>query len=149
MWENTSETGVILAMPGAVPLDCELLRSVAEDFGWAVRAANGRSAGAPEPCGKIVGVIFHRSAVASGDSWPKAIESIRAAYPDARLIGCQGFSEPSDWVELSGSELFHVLQLPLKESEVRQSLGFVWAAEKKTAEAEKKLRNSLSSMVAA
>lgn len=49
----------------------------------------------------------------------------RELVPDARLILCQRFRIRSD--ENSRSA-FHALRLPLHPSELRQALGFVWAA---------------------
>jgi hypothetical protein len=150
MLQIASQTAVIVAIPGAAAFDFELLRTVAHEFGWTVQMAGNLSeSSSAERTGRIAGVIFHRSAVASGVSWPKAIESVRTEYPEARLIGCYGFSEPLDGNEPSTSRLFHMLGLPLKENEVRQSLGFVWAAEKRMSETAVRLRRSLNPVIAA
>jgi hypothetical protein len=58
---------------------------------------------------------------------------LHADLPAARLIPCQGFSESSDWQDLSDAGAFHPLWLPLKENELRQCLGFIWQAEKRAA----------------
>jgi hypothetical protein len=49
------------------------------------------------------------------------------------VIACHGFAESIDWPELCDAGAFHTLWLPLKENEVRQSLGFVWGSEKRLA----------------
>ena len=148
MLQIASQTTVIVAMPGAAAFDFELLRIVAQEFGWTVQTA-GNLSEVPERTGRIACLIFHRSGVAPGESWPEAIESVCAEYPDTRLIGCYGFAEPLDGSEPSTGRLFHMLGLPLKENEVRQSLGFVWAAEKRMSESAVRLRRSLNPVIAA
>jgi hypothetical protein len=53
-------------------------------------------------------------------------------------VVCHGFSEPIDWPALRDAGAFDALWLPLKEDEVRRSLGFVWEAEKRRGERTRK-----------
>jgi len=77
---------------------------------------------------KVAAVLFHRDSVDPGGSWLNAVRLLKLAMPRVLLIACHGFSEPIDWPELCDAGAFHTLWLPLKESEVRQSLGFIFEA---------------------
>ncbi len=79
--------------------------------------------------GKTVAVLIYKDALGQGFGWPEAIRRSRLAMPEARVVVCHEFSEQIDWLRLSDAGAFHALQLPLKENEVRQSLGFVQQAE--------------------
>ena len=47
------------------------------------------------------------------------------------MITCHRYDEPVDWGEFCELGAFHSIRLPMAETEVRQSLGFVWEAEKR------------------
>jgi DNA-binding NarL/FixJ family response regulator len=61
-------------------------------------------------------------------SWPEAIRAIRAVAPRARIIVCHKVDQTQFRTEMVDSGAFGVLLSPLAHSEVRQSLGFVWAS---------------------
>ena len=79
-------------------------------------------------------LFFHRSAFGSC-SWVDAVHLVRSVLPEVRQIACPAFSEWVDWPSLSDAGAFHTLWLPMKENEVRQSLGFVREAETRLASA--------------
>lgn len=116
----------IIVMPGRVRLDCSALNTVAGEFGWDVEVAHDldqvEAIGAPR---RTRGVLFNRDAFGPGYSWQEAIRLLRALLPGVCLVALYGFSETVDWQELSDAGAFHSLWLPLKENEVRQSLGFL------------------------
>jgi hypothetical protein len=130
----------IIVMPGSSHLDSGTLYSVARGFGWTVEVADDLQAFAKaQGRGRTTAVLFHREALGTC-SWPHAVRLVKAALPKAHAIACHGFSEPIDWPELCAAGAFHSLRLPLKENEVRQSLGFVWGARRRLGEAPEEAR---------
>jgi len=63
--------------------------------------------------------------------WKQTLAAVRQAAPDAAVILCHRFSDAIDWAEASAEGAFSLLHLPLDLGELRQSLGFVWAARNK------------------
>jgi hypothetical protein len=115
----------IIALKGSACFNLATVRSVAREFGWEVETANGLSpAIAALRDGSLAAVLFHRDAFGSC-SWAEATRLLSSALPKVCLIPCHDFSEPIDWPELCDAGAFHSLWLPLKESEVRQSFGFI------------------------
>jgi hypothetical protein len=127
-------TDNIIVMPGSTRPDLLALQTVAGEFGWVVDIAHdlGEIAEA-QADRKTVAAFFHRDFLGREYSWVEAIRRLRLTLPEVRVIACHGFAESIDWPELSDAGAFHALWLPLKENEVRQSLGFVWEAEKRLA----------------
>ena len=124
----------IVIMPGAYRVDLSLVRSAAQDFGWAVHVArNLRELVEAGNRGTTGAVLFQADSVVPGGSWMETISTLRSVVPDIRLIGCTQFSEMVDLPKLCRSGLFHAVWLPLKENELRQCFGFVWEAEKHAA----------------
>jgi hypothetical protein len=111
---------VIVAM-GPEPADIAVADQVARQFGW--RVGNARDKG------EIAAVLLRRE----GLSWRDALRRVRRIYPEARVITCHGFDDPIEWGEFFDLDAFHSIRLPMVEAEVRQSLGFVWEAEKRLA----------------
>jgi hypothetical protein len=126
--------GDIVLMPGSAQLHLPPLQAVAENFGWMVRIAHDLcEVAAAQANRKTVALLFCRDTLGQGYSWLETIRLFKRALPEVRLLPCHGFSEPVDWPELCDAGAFHALWLPLKENEVRQSLGFVREAEKRLA----------------
>jgi len=124
----------IIVLPAAGRSEFGALEKVAAEFGWAVYvAADLADAVAAGKRLEPAALFFHREAVSPADSWTHAIEALRRELPGVPLIACHGFSEPIDWPALSEAGAFHSLWVPLKESEARRSLGFVWQAAKRRA----------------
>lgn len=61
-------------------------------------------------------------------SWRQAMREIRAVAPRARVIVCHRGEQANYRTEMADSGAFGVLLSPLAQSEVRQSLGFIWAS---------------------
>ena len=116
----------IVIMPGSARLDVQAVQHAAAEFGWAVKLA-----GEPSDAASAQAVLFHRDALGPECSWLDAVQRLKCALPEARLIVCHRFSEAIDWPELSDAGAFHALGLPLRASEVRKSLGFISEAEKR------------------
>ena len=74
----------------------------------------------------IAAVFFHRQAFGPQCSWTNALHLLACGLPGTHLIPCHGFSESVDRDQLSDTGAFHFLWLPLKHSELRQCLGFIW-----------------------
>jgi DNA-binding NtrC family response regulator len=60
-----------------------------------------------------------------------ALQSVLEVLPKTLPIVCHKSSETIRWSELAEAGAFHALLLPLRASEVRQSLGFVWEAQRR------------------
>jgi hypothetical protein len=121
----------IVIMPGSYRVDLSLVRSAAQDFGWAVHPArNLRELGEIGVRGKVGAVLFQSDSLVDGGSWLESISLLRGVAPETRLVGCTQFSEMVDLPKLCRSGLFHAVWLPLKENELRQCFGFVWESEK-------------------
>jgi DNA-binding NtrC family response regulator len=63
--------------------------------------------------------------------WKQTLAAVQRAAPRALPILCHRFSDAIDWTEAANAGAFHLLGLPLNTSELRQSLGFVWAEKNK------------------
>jgi hypothetical protein len=134
----------ITVLPGSGHLDLEALSAVAGDFGWAVdTAADLYQVAALQERRDTVAVLFSRDALDPNCSWLETISLLRIALPSTRLVVCQGFSDSTDWAALCEAGAFHSLWLPLKETEVRRSLGFLWQSR----ESRNRLDENVSSFV--
>ena len=63
--------------------------------------------------------------------WRQALAAVQRTAPRALPILCHRFSDAVDWTEAANAGAFNLLGLPLNVSELRQSLGFVWAEKNK------------------
>lgn len=77
----------------------------------------------------IVAVLLQSQAIDL--PWKQALAAVRQAVPEAAVLLCHRFSEAIDWSEASVAGAFGLLHVPLSLSELRQNLGFVWAARNK------------------
>jgi hypothetical protein len=111
---------------GDLPAESVLDRFVRQ-FGWTLeKAANLEALWLPKVRRDAVAVLFE--ATMWGLDWHKALRMVIDAAPAACPILCHRLSVPLDWPELSAAGAFHALSIPFRESEARQTLGFVWAA---------------------
>jgi hypothetical protein len=113
--------GAILVL-GDIPIIA--VQRVAQKFDWEVAHIESferlhQIAAARE----VVAVLFDQHDL----TWRSALESVRGAASDALPIVCHRFSDHLDWPQLADAGAFHQLLLPLKDSELMQSLGFVFA----------------------
>jgi DNA-binding NtrC family response regulator len=126
----------IIVMRGLGQIDLASLNIVAADFGWTVQVAHDlRQTAELVAQLRTVAVLVKHDAVGAGFSWLEIVGLLRRTLPDVRLVVCHGFGDVFDWPELSDAGAFHALRLPLQEDELRQSLGFIWEAEKRFATA--------------
>jgi hypothetical protein len=152
LFPTTPEARDVVVMPGTGEFDFACLHSVAAEFGWTIQLVTDlKNDELRESLGRgsTAAVLFHIEDICAGRcSAPDAIRLLHADLPAARLIPCQGFSESSNWEDLSDAGAFHPLWLPLKENELRQCLGFIWQAEKR-ALPPARIRNVYSHLVSA
>lgn len=103
------------------------LAAIGRDFCWSVAPASDlselREIGQSRT---VVAVLIQAGALLM--SWPDAMRAIRAVAPRARIIVCHKVDQTHFRTEMVDSGAFGVLLSPLAHSEVRQSLGFVWAS---------------------
>ena len=95
-------------------------------FGWNTLTLKRVAAIEKLPFEAIAAILFDRGAV--GGSWPEAASRLRRIVPQIPLIACHHITEKLDWPAVCDAGAFHGVSVPLNESELRQSLGYVWAA---------------------
>ena len=112
---------------GGLPVHIPAVQELASEFGWTVQAAEDlthlRQLGSMR---NVAAILFDPRSL--GLTATQALVATREIVPHARLIPCHRFSDVVNWPEWADAGAFHALALPLKLSEVRQSLGFVWSA---------------------
>ena len=103
------------------------LASIGHDFRWSVAQAPDLSGlGEIGRSRTVIAVLVQAGSLHM--SWPDVIRAIRAVAPRARIIVCHKVDQAHFRAEMVESGAFGVLLSPLAQSEVRQSLGFVWAS---------------------
>jgi hypothetical protein len=108
------------------------LAAIARDFGWSgVQTSDPFELRELSRSRTIVAVLVHAGAL--GAHWRQALRTIRTAAPRARIIMCHKADQARNRTEMVDAGAFGVLLSPLAHSEVRQSLGFVWASKVRTA----------------
>jgi DNA-binding NarL/FixJ family response regulator len=103
------------------------LNAIAHDFGWSIARTTDQS-GLREisrSC-TVIAVLIQTGAL--GKPWPEALRTVRAASTQTRIIMCHKADQARYRNEMIEAGAFGVLLSPLKYSEVRQLLGFVWAS---------------------
>src|SRR5207249_1347265 len=111
---------------GDLPDEFAVVERLAVNFDWSLkRAPNFDVLRAPHFHRDAVAVLFEASMW--GLSRQEVLRMVINAVPGACPILCYRLSAPLDWPELSAAGAFHALAIPFRESEARQSLGFVWA----------------------
>ena len=132
--ETTTLATVVLA--GVWASDQAALDDLAADFGWSVaRVSSIHQLAEMKVDGNLVAVLFNPQGLAPtplGLTWEQALQAVREAAPGALPIVCHGFAEQVDWPQLAEAGAFHLLRMPLHLSEVRQSLGFVREATRRS-----------------
>jgi len=103
------------------------LASIERDFCWSVaRASDLSELGEIGRSRTVIAVLIQAGVLYM--PWPDAMRAIRAVAPRARIIVCHKVDQAQFRTEMVDSGAFGVLLSPLAHSEVRQSLGFVWAS---------------------
>src|SRR4051794_5382236 len=112
---------------GSLLVEARALDFHAAEFDWSIRMAETwRQLTEIATREKVVAVLF--DATPLGLSWEHALQRIANIAPEAHPVICHEFSDPIDWPRLVEAGAFHSLARPLNAREVRQSLGFIWAA---------------------
>lgn len=116
---------VVLA--GDFPVEHLALERLIGEFGWSFKEANSlRALAELNVRYNLVAVLFSPRNLDL--RWDQALGSIINAAPRALPILCHRFGDAIDWPRVAEAGAFHSLLLPFNMREVRQSLGFVWAA---------------------
>lgn len=104
------------------------IRSIAAGFGWSVALVNDFSELATlQGRLDLVAVLIHAKTI--GTSWGNALSRVRYVAPQARAVVCHGIDQAHSRREMLERGAYGVLRSPLDSDEVRQMLGFVWAAQ--------------------
>ncbi len=102
--------------------------SIARDFSWTVSGASDLSGLREIGRSATVVAVLMQACGGLNMHWPDAMRAVRAAAPRARIIVCHKVDQAHLRNQMIDAGAFGVLLLPLVHSEVRQSLGFVWAS---------------------
>lgn len=125
-WIFLGDHMAIIAFLGRLPLPNDELRCAAQSFGWRVlRVEDQGELQSMNRMEEVVAVLF--PAEPADLSWRRVLDQIREAAPQARPIVCHPIAGQASWTEFARAGVFHAINLPFKCSEIRQSLGFVWA----------------------
>jgi hypothetical protein len=117
-----------VALLGNLSFEPSPLEIHVKEFGWSLEnAARFERLRTTSLERHLVAVLFDPAAL--GMASDMALRLVRNVAPMALPILCYKFSEKISWPELAQAGCFHSLGLPLDPGEVRQSLGFVHAAE--------------------
>ena len=105
------------------------LRSIERDFCWSVAQVSDLEGlnRIAQAC-TVTAVLIHAGTL--NMPWRETMRAIRAAAPRARVIVCHRGEQAHFRAEMVDSGAFGVLLSPLAQSEVRQSLGFIWASKR-------------------
>jgi len=103
------------------------MSSIVRDFGWSVVRASNLSELKEIGRGRTVLAVLLQP-TEPDLAWQSALRAIKAAAPRARIIVCHKVDQAHERAEMVDAGAFGVLLSPLAHSEVRQSLGFVWAS---------------------
>ncbi len=113
---------------GSLPIERFVLDCLASEFGFSFKEVEGLpDVPTPNLRADAVAVLFNASSL--GLEWDEALSSILNAFPEAFPILCYGFADHIDWPRMADAGAFHSIPLPFSVAELRQSLGFVWAAQ--------------------
>lgn len=118
-----------VVLVGDLPVEHLSFDHLVAQFGWSVKRVDSlRSLATLSVDSDLVTVLFDPKILAL--PWDKALRSIMIAAPGAMPILCHGFAEAIDSTQVAEAGAFHFLLVPFNASEVRQSLGFVWGAQR-------------------
>jgi DNA-binding NtrC family response regulator len=122
-------TGIVMFL-GSCGGGRPALETVVEEFGWSLEiAATFEELGDRSARQNIVVMLLDPTSL--GLSPSETLHSALEAAPRARRVLCHHFSDTLSMPEMAEEGAFQTLPLPLDHAEVRQCLGFVWAAERR------------------
>ena len=107
-------------------IDITPIIAAARAFGWNTLMLKTLASIEKLPLGAVAAILFDRATV--GGSWPEAATRLRRIAPHIPLVACHHITEDLDWPAVCDAGAFHGVSVPLKENELRQSFGYVWAA---------------------
>jgi DNA-binding NtrC family response regulator len=122
----------VVALFGKLSTRCAALAPLAGEFGFSIKQVPDidslRRLGSD--C-RVIAVLVETAGLEI--SGTEALQSIQNAAPSAKLIACRRFSDNILWTQLAGAGAFHDLHMPFDLLELRQAMGFVWAAQQRVA----------------
>jgi hypothetical protein len=128
--KSWKEAWVVLA--GGLSVEHVALDSVVAEFGWSLKKACGfRALAALSAESNLVAVLFSPHQLSL--PWEQALKEVLEAAPSALPILCHGFRDLIHWPQAARAGAFHSLLVPFNVREVRQSLGFVYEAKRRSA----------------
>lgn len=112
---------------GRLPIERRVVDCLELEFGFSFKEVESLQGSAGwDPLEDVVAVLFHPSSL--GAAWEETLTAVLRAFPRTSPILCHGFAEQIDWPEAADAGAFHSIPMPIKLTELRQSLGFVWGA---------------------
>lgn len=117
------------------PIDTVMVARAARSFGWNATPVQSLRDLQCIDSDRIAAVLF--DCKADGGNWFTSAARLRVAAPGVRLIACHHFSDELDWPALCDAGVFHAIRIPLREEELRQSLGYAWALDRQALESRK------------
>jgi DNA-binding NtrC family response regulator len=113
---------------GSLGVDRPAMDHLVSEFGYSVKEVSTlRQLGSSND--NLVAVFFSPNAM--GLECDEALQHVLRASPGALPIICHGFAENVDWPRLVDAGAFHSLPMPFSAAEVRQTLGFIWGAQRR------------------
>jgi len=126
----TNQGHVVLV--GSLPIGRLALGRLVTEFDWTMKTAAGLRRLAELSADHNLEVVLFSPAHLDLP-WEQALRAVLDAAPRALPILCHTFGEQMDWQQAADPRIFHSLPVPFDPREVRQSLGFAWAAKRRTA----------------
>jgi hypothetical protein len=121
-----------VVLVGSLPIGHLALDHLIAEFGWTLQEADGlRNLAELSVDHNLEVVLFSPKHLVL--PWEQALRAVLDAAPRALPILCHTFGEPIDWQQAADAGVFHSLPVPFDAREVRQSLGFAWAAKRRPA----------------
>ena len=117
----------IVVLFGDLPVERKAFDPLVSQFGWSVKEIRTvRDLAQANLDYDLIAVLFDPQRLSL--PWDKVLRSILDKAPRTLPVLCHRFAEMIDWPKMAEAGVFHSLQWPLNQGEVRQSLGFVWGA---------------------
>lgn len=127
---NAMLKGTVVLL-GSLPIERLLLEALTSHFDFAFKKIGNLNEVATSSLDhEVAAVLFNPSSL--GLPWDEALSSVLSAFPGAPAILCHGFADHIDWPKAADAGAFHSLPVPFSIAELRQSLGFVWAARRRS-----------------
>jgi hypothetical protein len=119
----------IVALLGKLVPARRLIEGIAKKYGWSVQVAETLSEFQSLSSAEIVAVLFDPTDL--HEDQRIALNMVTQIAPQALPIVCCRFSEKVHWLDVTESDVFHLLRYPFARNEVRQTFGFVAEAQRR------------------